>query len=201
MPIGDKFSIGTMSPYVNANRSTRPGHMSTMLLIASIFSLSCGPQTVGVAERQLSVYTGGMAIAELIKDRRTHLGMSQRQLASVSGLSNSEISRIESGERKSPSPQVLYALSAALDIPYEILMTEAGHRPVQGASPKMPEWVYSLPPDLYEFVKDEASRGWPYMRLARGMSEENLSPGEVEAIVATWVEAKRKYEKRPGRRK
>ncbi len=123
------------------------------------------------------------------------MGLSQRQLAAVSGLSNSEISRIESGERKSPSPHVLSALAAALDLPYDSLMKEAGHHPVKGVSPKMPEWVYSLPPALYKFVRDEAARGWPYIRLARGMSEEDIAPGEIEAVVATWVEAKRKYEK------
>jgi|LFRM01.1.fsa_nt_gb transcriptional regulator with XRE-family HTH domain len=137
-----------------------------------------------------------MTIAEMIKQRRTELGMSQRQLASVSGLSNSEISRIESGERKSPSPRVLLALSAALDLSYDALMQEAGHRPLSDVVPKMPDWVYSLPPDLYRFVKEEASRGWPYVRLARGMSEKDLSPEDLEAIIATWVEARRKYDKR-----
>ncbi len=122
--------------------------------------------------------------------------MSQRQLASVSGLSNSEISRIESGERRSPSPQVLLALSAALDLPYDMLMQEAGHRPLSDVVPKMPDWVYSLPPDLYRFVKEEASRGWPYVKLARGASEKDLSPEDLEAIIATWVEARRKYDKR-----
>ncbi|HHY44983.1 MAG TPA: helix-turn-helix transcriptional regulator [Firmicutes bacterium] len=136
-----------------------------------------------------------MTIAEMVKRRRAELGMSQRQLASVSGLSNSEISRIESGERKSPSPQVLLALSAALDLPYDLLMQQAGHRPISDVVPKMPDWVYSLPPDLYRFVKEEASRGWPYVRLARGMSEKDLSPEDLEAIIAAWVEARRKYDK------
>ncbi|HHY75837.1 MAG TPA: helix-turn-helix transcriptional regulator [Firmicutes bacterium] len=136
-----------------------------------------------------------MTIAEMVKRRRIELGMSQRQLAAVSGLSNSEISRIESGERKSPSPKVLLALASALDIPYEVLMQEAGHRPLPDAPPKIPEWVYSLPRDLYGFVKEEAERGWPYIRLARGMREKDLSPEDLEAIVAAWVEARRKYDK------
>lgn len=155
---------------------------------------------MAVAERQLPIYTCAMGIAEIIKKRRAKLGMSQRQLASVSGLSNSEISRIEAGERKRPSPAVLLALSAALDIPYEDLMREAGYKPLDNVVPRMPEWVYNLPPDLYQFVKDEASRGWPYVRLARGLSEKDLTPSELEAIVATWVNAKKRYEKGPGRK-
>lgn len=143
-----------------------------------------------------------MGIEEIIKNRRVELGMSQRQLASLSGLSNSEISRIEAGERRSPSPGVLLALSAALGIPYDVLMSEAGHKPLEDdVVPKMPEWVYNLPPDLYQFVKDEASRGWPFVRLARGLSEKDLSPSELEAIVATWVDAKKRYEMGSRRKK
>lgn len=126
--------------------------------------------------------------------------MSQRQLASVSGLSNSEISRIEAGDRKRPSPSVLHALSAALCISYDVLMREAGHHPLDNVETKMPGWVYDLPPDLYQFVRDEASRDWAYVRLARGLSEKDLSPSELEAIVTTWVDAKKRYE-RGSRRK
>lgn len=141
-----------------------------------------------------------MGIAELIKSKRVELDISQRQLASISGLSNSEISRIEAGQRKSPSPVILLALSAALDIPYDTLMREAGYLPLQDVVPKMPAWVYNLPPDLYQFVRDEAARGWPYVRLARGLSEKELAPSELEAIVATWMDAKNRYEKGSGRR-
>lgn len=43
-----------------------------------------------------------MEIGEMIKKRREKLGFSQRQLAYLSGVSNTEIKRIEDGDRKQP---------------------------------------------------------------------------------------------------
>lgn len=68
-----------------------------------------------------------MTFGELIKMLRTERGLSQRELADKSGVSNAEISRMESGERKKPSPGILKALSPYLDISYEELMVKAGY--------------------------------------------------------------------------
>lgn len=153
-----------------------------------------------------------MSAGLYIRKKRMEKGMSQRQLAALSGISNSEISRIEAGERRSPSPQVLNGIARALDLPYETLLSEAGYLPSEGPgavsgegrtpihtqdSPRHPEWVYALPPDLYEFVREESSRGWPYVRLAKGLSRKDLDPAELEAIVRTWIEAKKRYGKDP----
>ncbi len=68
-----------------------------------------------------------MDIGSLIKDAREKRGLSQRQLSLLSGISNSEISRIEAGERKNPSPDVLKVLAKPLGLAYEDLMTAAGY--------------------------------------------------------------------------
>jgi transcriptional regulator with XRE-family HTH domain len=161
-----------------------------------------------------------MGAGEYVRRKRLEKGISQRQLSAVSGISNSEISRIEAGRRKSPSPAVLRLLARALDAPYEELLAEAGYlqpegsaaggagakegdgrrRPSGDQAARLPEWVYKLPPDLYEFIREESARGWPYMRLARGLSRKDLDPAELEAIVQTWMEAKKRYDKGSGRK-
>ena len=174
-----------------------------------------------------------MNAGEYIRRRRIEKGLSQRQLAAVSGVSNSEISRIEAGERQNPSPAVLRAISKALAVPYEELLAEAGYldagalgapsalgapeapggsgvpgaagasetRQTRQASEQFPDWVYKLPADLYEFIREEASRGWPYMRLAKGLRRQDLSPDELEAVIAAWMRAKKRYEKDAGLKK
>lgn len=59
------------------------------------------------------------SIAELISTVRKKKNISMRQLAYLSGISNSEISRIESGERIFPNLKTLKAICRYLDIYYE----------------------------------------------------------------------------------
>ncbi|MGE5580437.1 MAG: helix-turn-helix domain-containing protein [Bacillota bacterium] len=145
-----------------------------------------------------------MSIGEYLRSIRLKKGISQRQLSALCGISNSEISRIEAGERVSPSPGVLRAIAIGLGVPYEEVLTAAGYlqqddeirddghlRDGRAGANRLPEWVYSLPPDLYDFVKEDASQGWTYTRLAKGLSRKDLDPKELEALVRTWVQAKR----------
>lgn len=67
-----------------------------------------------------------MDLGIYIKEKRASLKMSQRDLASVSGVSNAEISRIESGIRKSPSTSVLKSIADALRVPFEELLSDVG---------------------------------------------------------------------------
>ena len=148
-----------------------------------------------------------MSVGEYIKNKRLEKGLSQRQLSVVCGISNSEISRIEAGERQNPSPAVLRPIAAALGVPYEEILSAAGYLPSgteAGSSPgggldtaRFPDWVYNLPPDLYDFVREDASNGWAYLRMAKGFSRKDLAPGELEALVRTWIQAKRGYGKGP----
>lgn len=66
-------------------------------------------------------------IGSFIKDLRLKKDFSQRQLSLYSGISNTEISRIESGQRKNPSPDTLKKLAPCLGISYEELMEFAGY--------------------------------------------------------------------------
>ncbi len=62
-----------------------------------------------------------------MKTQRESCGFSQRQLAYLSGVSNTEIKRIEDGQRKRPSQEVLQKLAKPLGINYEKLLQAAGY--------------------------------------------------------------------------
>jgi hypothetical protein len=53
-------------------------------------------------------------------------------------------------------------------------------------------------PGVQEFVKEESENGWPDLRLARGLKMKDLSPAQLQAIIETWMDAKRRYEREFG---
>jgi hypothetical protein len=55
------------------------------------------------------------------------------------------------------------------------------------------------PHEMQEFVKEESRNGWPYLRLAKGLKMKDLSPVELEAIVETSMDAKKRYEREFGK--
>lgn len=68
-----------------------------------------------------------MSFGEYLKQLRKEKSISQRELAEKSGVSNAEISRIETGGRQKISPDVLRAIAPILEVPYEELMDKAGY--------------------------------------------------------------------------
>ena len=65
-------------------------------------------------------------IGEVIAEAREKKGLSQRQLAKLAKINNSELSKIESGIRKDPSPKILRKISKYIDVNYNDLMYAAG---------------------------------------------------------------------------
>ena len=65
-------------------------------------------------------------LGSYVREKRNEKGMSQRELANASGISNADISRLESGKRKASSPAVLKAIAKALNVPVETLLEKAG---------------------------------------------------------------------------
>lgn len=62
-------------------------------------------------------------VAEVIKENRELCGYSRKKLAELSGISDSELMKIENGERKKPSWTNLCEIAKALDIsPVEFLI-------------------------------------------------------------------------------
>lgn len=65
-----------------------------------------------------------MDIANVIKRRRTDLGMRQSQLAAMAGISEDYLSAIERGRRQ-PSMEVLGTIASALRVPAAYLVLQA----------------------------------------------------------------------------
>lgn len=89
-------------------------------------------QDKGVDSRQRFLYNNRrgvrtLALGDFLKKIRLEKGLSQRELADKSGISNSEISRIESGERQLSSPAVLKSLAFALNVSYSDFYKAAGY--------------------------------------------------------------------------
>ena len=65
-------------------------------------------------------------IGEAIAREREKKGLSQRQLANAIGISNAELSKIESGERELPNPKILKKISKHIDLNYNDMMSMIG---------------------------------------------------------------------------
>ena len=68
-----------------------------------------------------------MTLGEFLKQAREERGYTLRMLASQCHTSPSEISRIENGFRKQPSPVILRSIAEALVVSYPFLMQLAGY--------------------------------------------------------------------------
>ncbi len=68
-------------------------------------------------------------LGQYLRAARTAQGLSLRDVEEATGkeVSNAYLSQLETGKVRKPSPHVLYALSQALAIPYELLMERTGY--------------------------------------------------------------------------
>ena len=55
-------------------------------------------------------------IGEVIAEAREKKGLSQRQLAKLAKINNSELSKIEAGIRKDTSPKILRKISNIIEV-------------------------------------------------------------------------------------
>jgi transcriptional regulator with XRE-family HTH domain len=65
-------------------------------------------------------------IGDYIRERRKEKNLTLRGLAELAGISHTEVFRIESGERKMPSVQVLLQLAKALGVSNTEMFRKAG---------------------------------------------------------------------------
>ncbi|WP_234031554.1 helix-turn-helix domain-containing protein [Lentibacillus cibarius] len=64
---------------------------------------------------------------EYLRSLRKRKGLTIKQLANLSNVSNAYISQIENGKRGVPSPDVIRKFHEQLDVNQEHLMQQAGH--------------------------------------------------------------------------
>ena len=65
-------------------------------------------------------------VGMFITEAREKKGISKNQLAELCGVSHTEITRIESGEREVPNPKTLRKISKYIDVNFNELMNAAG---------------------------------------------------------------------------
>ena len=68
-------------------------------------------------------------LGQYLKTARAAQGLSLRDVEEATGkaVSNAYLSQLENGKVRRPSPHVLYALSQALAVSYELLMERTGY--------------------------------------------------------------------------
>jgi len=70
-----------------------------------------------------------MTVGEYLKELRQAKNISQKELSGLTNgeVSNAEISRLEAGIRKKPSPAILKLLAPHLSVPVSVLLAKAGY--------------------------------------------------------------------------
>lgn len=100
-------------------------------------------------------------IGEFLRGKRKEKGYSMQRLSQLSGISTSEISRIETGVRPTSTIQTLEKLTTALGVTLDELLREAGY--VSDSDPAM------------RLVEEEISK-FPNLRISK---ETKLKLAEV----------------------
>lgn len=127
-----------------------------------------------------------MEFGEKLKELRTSRGLGVNQLALKSGVSASQISRFEKGERKDPTLETLKKLSVALGVSISYFEENS---PVN--VDLIPDWAYEN--DLIELDKLLESN----VNMAYG--GETLTPEEIQRVkdilTATFWDIKKRKKK------
>ena len=118
---------------------------------------------------------------------RTERNLSQRQLAELAGISNTEVWRLETGERRKPSPDVLKALAPHLGVRYEDLMIKAGYMEETLEHKNFTEMIFRDAEgnvvDISKRAKEMYDKDSDWANMAYRISKE-LAPEDLAAIKA-----------------
>ncbi|MGI6712857.1 MAG: helix-turn-helix domain-containing protein [Bacillota bacterium] len=127
-------------------------------------------------------------LAKFIEELRTRRSLSQRQLAERAGISHTEVWRLETGERKNPSPPVLKALAPHLGVSYERLMRKAGYLEEKVDHTGYTEMIYrdenNKVVDIFRRATDMYEKDSEWANLAYRVSAADLSKTEMDLIKA-----------------
>lgn len=78
---------------------------------------------------------GGASLGSELRRIRRSRGFTLRKVEEETGISNAYLSQLETGKIAKPSPNYLYKLAEFYDVPYELLLEQAGYvsrEPEQG---------------------------------------------------------------------
>lgn len=113
---------------------------------------------------------------QYVRKLRQQKALSQRELARLSGLNHSEISRIEGGSRPTPSPESLAKLAPHLGVAHEDLMRRLGY-----LSPNS---------GLDEAIRRTLDEHEPVKALVMQLTGKRLSPAGQEFLLRTLTAAR-----------
>lgn len=148
-------------------------------------------------------------LGQRVRGLREAQNLSQVELAKRLSVVNSTVSQWEADKRM-PESGTLQLLADFFHVSVDYLLGRTDDpgdakyvKDVVTGEPapesNLPSWLYELPPEMQQFVRDESKNGWHYLRLARGLKMQDLSPAELHAIIETWMDAKKRYEKEFGK--
>jgi transcriptional regulator with XRE-family HTH domain len=132
---------------------------------------------------------GGVHVkfGEYLKTLRKGTGLTQKELGDMAGFSNTEISRIESGDRQKPSPAILKAIAPCLGVAYEELMKQAGYLEEVIDHSGYTEHIFKDEEgklaDIIKKAKEMQEKDSDWANIAYRVSKE-LSKEDMEAIKA-----------------
>lgn len=140
-----------------------------------------------------------MTFGDYVKNLRTGRKLSQRELAEVSGISNAEISRIETGDRKKPSPATLKAIAPYLGVTYQEIMQKAGYIEEVVEHQGYIENIYrdenGKLMDISRSAKEMYEKDSEWANIAFRVTSADLSEDEINAIKATTVALLKQFTK------
>ena len=108
-------------------------------------------------------------LGKMIQALRKGRDFSVRKLAELSGVSHTEIKRIEEGTRQHPSPAVLRRISSALSTPYEELMAAAHYIDEPTVDSTAPAGIQ----DADDLTPEELAEVNNYIKYVRSRRKEN----------------------------
>ena len=127
-------------------------------------------------------------LGKFIESYRNGRNLSIRELAQMAGISHTEVWRLETGERKKPSPDVLKALAPHLGVSYEDLMKKAGYMEDTVEHKGYIEKVYydedNRVVDLTMRIRDMYENDSKWASLAYRVSVSNLTDEERELVAS-----------------
>lgn len=100
--------------------------------------------------------TGLDFLSDMIMNAREEKKISQRQLALLTGVSNSEISMIENGKRQKPSINILKKIAEVLELDFEEMLEVLGYINTEGFDNN----IQSLTSEEKKFIVDAIQEKW-----------------------------------------
>ncbi len=118
-------------------------------------------------------------LGQLIRQRREQRGWSTVELAERTGITQSNIVRMEQGNITSPGPERLARVADALAIPLADLYSLAGY-PLTTELPSLPTYLRTKYRELPAPAQEELAAYVARLREKYGLTADGPAPGEDE---------------------